>query len=37
MRIKSSTTTLYVAILWILAARAAYVPVDADDRTTGRG
>lgn len=31
VRIKSGTTTLYVAILGVLAAGAAYVPVDADD------
>ncbi len=31
VRIRSGTTTLYVAILGILAAGAAYVPVDADD------
>lgn len=31
VRIKSGTTDLYVAILGILVAGAAYVPVDADD------
>lgn len=31
VRISSGTTTLYVAILGILLAGAAYVPVDADD------
>ena len=31
VRIKSGTTDLYVAILGILLAGAAYVPVDADD------
>ena len=31
VRIRSGTTTLYVAISGILAAGAAYVPVDADD------
>jgi non-ribosomal peptide synthetase component F len=31
VRVKSGTTTLYVAILGVLAAGAAYVPVDADD------
>ena len=31
VRIKSGTTDLYVAILGILCAGAAYVPVDADD------
>ncbi|MFC7362705.1 Pls/PosA family non-ribosomal peptide synthetase [Nocardioides astragali] len=31
VRIKSGTTDLYVAILAILCAGAAYVPVDADD------
>ena len=31
MRIKSGTTDLYVAILGILLAGGAYVPVDADD------
>ena len=31
LRIKSGTTDLYVAILGILVAGAAYVPVDADD------
>ena len=31
VRIKSGTSDLYVAILGILAAGAAYVPVDADD------
>ena len=31
VRISSGTTTLYVAILGILFAGAAYVPVDADD------
>ena len=31
VRIKSGTTDLYVAILGIIAAGAAYVPVDADD------
>jgi non-ribosomal peptide synthetase-like protein len=31
VRIKSGTTELYVAIMGILAAGAAYVPVDADD------
>ncbi len=31
VRVRSGTTTLYVAILGTLAAGAAYVPVDADD------
>lgn len=31
VRIKSGTTDLYVAIMGVLAAGAAYVPVDADD------
>ena len=31
VRIKSGTTDLYVAILGIISAGAAYVPVDADD------
>jgi non-ribosomal peptide synthetase-like protein len=31
IRIKSGTTDLYVAVLGILCAGAAYVPVDADD------
>ncbi|MGZ4470430.1 MAG: Pls/PosA family non-ribosomal peptide synthetase [Nocardioidaceae bacterium] len=31
VRIKSGTTSLYVAILGVLVAGAAYVPVDADD------
>ena len=31
VRISSGTTTLYIAILGILLAGAAYVPVDADD------
>ncbi len=31
VRVKSGTTDLYVAIIGILAAGAAYVPVDADD------
>ncbi|MEO7350483.1 MAG: amino acid adenylation domain-containing protein, partial [Marmoricola sp.] len=31
IRIKSGTTDLYVAIMGVLAAGAAYVPVDADD------
>lgn len=31
VRAKSGTTSLYAAILGVLAAGAAYVPVDADD------
>jgi len=31
VRVKSGTTSLYVGVLGILAAGAAYVPVDADD------
>src|SRR6478752_895892 len=31
VRVSSGTTDLYVAIIGILAAGAAYVPVDADD------
>lgn len=31
VRVKSGTTTLYVAIVGVLTAGAAYVPVDADD------
>jgi non-ribosomal peptide synthetase component F len=31
VRVKSGTTTLYVAILGVLTAGAAYVPVDAED------
>ena len=31
MRIKSGTSDLYVAIVGVLTAGAAYVPVDADD------
>ena len=36
IRVPSGTTDLYVAILATLAAGAAYVPVDADDRTLER-
>lgn len=35
VRIKSGTTDLYTAIVGILYAGAAYVPVDADDPTSG--
>ncbi len=31
IRVKSGTTDLYVAVMGVLAAGAAYVPVDADD------
>ena len=31
VRVPSGTTDLYVAILGIISAGAAYVPVDADD------